>query len=758
MLNGANIYRRLLDTYNQADRKYNSGLFDFKADTFSHRLQLDDKVLKEIIGGLYYPKSPYEFSVIGPEILGNVYEQFLGKVIRLTPTHQAKVEEKPEVKKAGGVYYTPGFVVGYIVKNTVGRWLEGKKPKQVEALKVLDPACGSGTFLLGAYQLLLDWHLDWYVKDGPEKYAKGKTPALMPARGGGWRLTTSERKRILLNNIFGVDIDRQAVEVTKLSLLLKVLEGENEETLRTLNLFGERALPSLEGNVKCGNSLIGPDFYAGHTGDIFGEEDIRRVNAFDWKAEFSDVMKAGGFDCVVGNPPYIRIQTMQEFAPETIPYYGEKFASAEIGGYDIYILFVEKGLSFLNKTGRLGFILPHKFFQAQYGERLRGLISKGKHLEHVVHFGDQQVFAGATTYTNLMFLDKDGAESCRYVKVDNLDAWKNEGKAEGIEVVSDKITSAEWNFVVGASAGLFERLNEMPIKLGDVTERIFQGLVTGADPVYILNNSDDGKYFSEAVQKECVLETELMHPLCKGSVNIRRYRIEKPTKSILFPYKIIEGKAVLLSTQELQKNFPLAWKYLGENKVRLQSREHGKWKHDKWYAFGRSQNLSEMEQTKILTPSIANKSSFTLDNTDFYYFVGSGGGGGGGYGITLKQGEQMSYGYLLGLLNSNLLDIFLKSFSSRFSGGYYAYNRQYIERLPIRQIDFSNKQDAARHDRMVSLVTRMLDLNKKTADASLPADKEMYKRQIDATDREIDNLVYELYGLTDEEIAIVENG
>jgi hypothetical protein len=301
-------------------------------------------------------------------------------------------------------------------------------------------------------------------------------------------------------------------------------------------------------------------------------------------------------------------------------------------------------------------------------------------------------------------------------------------------------------------------LARMPNKLGDVADRIFQGLVTGADPVFILLDRGKGRYFSEATQEVHRIESVLMHPLCKGSVNLRRYHVSNPTKSILFPYKLIEGKAELLSVKELQAKFPHAWGYLKANRRVLESRERGKWKNDRWYAFGRSQNLSEMEQKKILTPSIANSASFTLDNQDFYYFVGSGGGGGGGYGVTLKQGQQIAYQYVLGLLNSKLLDFFLKSFSSRFSGGYYAYNRQYIEQLPICPIDFSDHADEERHNKMMALVDSMLGLHKQLAAAKSNAQVGIVQRQIHATDRQIDHLAYQLYGLSEEEVALIENG
>ncbi|BBL62009.1 N-6 DNA methylase [Methanobrevibacter arboriphilus] len=158
ILEKPNIYAEFGKLCIKADAKYNSGLFHFKeeknisqpADTFTLKLKIDNSVFKEIIKNLYYPLSPYEFSVLSPEILGNVYEQFLGKIIRLTPSHQAKIEEKPEVKKAGGVYYTPQYIVDYIVENTVGKICKGKTPKKVSKIRILDPACGSGSFLLGA--------------------------------------------------------------------------------------------------------------------------------------------------------------------------------------------------------------------------------------------------------------------------------------------------------------------------------------------------------------------------------------------------------------------------------------------------------------------------------------------------------------------------------------------------------------------------------------------------------------------------------
>ena len=289
---GKDIYQDLLALFKSADKKYNSGLFHFSdekhqtspADTLTPTLKIDDKVLKEILAGLYHP-SPYAFKYIPADILGQVYERFLGKVIRLTAGHQAKVEEKPEVRKAGGVYYTPTYIVEYIVKNTLGELLAGQTPETQAArpLRVLDPACGSGSFLLGAYQYLLDWYLEWYAQNEPAHHARGKNPAVVEAQGG-WQLTMEKKKEILLAHIFGVDIDQQAVEVTKLSLLLKVVENPGQ-----LSLLDERILPDLGRNIQCGNSLIGPDYYNGRQMPLLGDEELYRVNPFDWQAAFPQV-------------------------------------------------------------------------------------------------------------------------------------------------------------------------------------------------------------------------------------------------------------------------------------------------------------------------------------------------------------------------------------------------------------------------------------------------------------------------------------
>ncbi|MFA5865254.1 MAG: N-6 DNA methylase [Phycisphaerae bacterium] len=763
LLNGSEVYPRMTQLFHRADERYNSGLFHFSPEKDRHEtpdeltlsLIIDDKILKDILRALYYPESPYEFSVLPADILGQVYEQFLGKVIRLTDGHQAKVEDKPEVKKAGGVYYTPTYIVEYIVKNTVGKLLEGKTPKQALKLRILDPACGSGSFLIGAYQYLLNWYRDWYFTDGVEKWSKGKSPVLYQGHGGEWRLTTTERKRILLNNIFGVDIDTQAVEVTKLSLLLKVLEGESQQTIMNqLRFFHERALPDLGNNIKCGNSLIGPDFNQGQQMTLFDEEELYRINAFDWNKEFAPIMKDGGFDAVIGNPPYIRIQMMKEWAPVEVEFYKKQYSAAAKGNYDIYVVFVEKGLSLLSKTGRLGLILPHKFFNSQYGEPLREIVAKGNHLDEIVHFGHQQVFVGATTYTCLLFLNKEGTNQCKFVKVDDLDSWAT--AKQGIEglIQASSVGSAEWNFTAGPHSALVSRLSKISTKLGEVAD-IFVGLQTSADDVFIMDLREETpktlKLYSKSLETEWVFENELLFPLVSGT-DVNRYVALPERQYILFPYKVNDEFVELIDFNTISKVSPQTAAYLIKNKKTLEDRERSKAKGPRWYGYIYLKNMRRQAIEKICVPRLVEtlcaaldeKGNHFLDNVD----VG---------GITLKaEYEQHGLKYLLGLLNSKLLRWYFPFVSAPFRGGWWSANKQFLSQLPIRTIKFSDSVDNSHHNRITEWVERMLLLNKRLADAKTDQEKTVLQRQIETTDREIDQLVYELYGLTEEEVKIVE--
>ncbi len=751
------LYRYVVDKFRYLDPQYNGELFE---KHFSEELLVDDKPLRDFMESLYYPKSPYQFNVVGVEMLGTIYERFLGSTIRLTKTHRAVVEEKPEVRKAGGVYYTPKYIVDYIVENTVGELLKKcKTPAAVAKLKILDPACGSGSFLLGAFQRLIDWHED-YFNANPDKIGKGLAAACWhDAEEGKYRLTARYKGQILVNNLFGVDIDPQACEVTRMSLYLKILESVNVQFLMKTAL-----LPQLDNNIKCGNSLIGSDYWdfvREKQRELFErtEKEERRVNPFDWEVEFEEIMQNGGFDAVIGNPPYIRSIALKEVAPLSWAAYRKVYKSASEKEWDIYLCFVEKGLTVLSATGKLSYIIPNKFVNSQVGANLRTIISEGRHLEALVHFGAFQVFAGATNYTCLLFLTKqpnDKATIWRFTgelkrRGDNCPLPEESQPSWVIsEQENARLGAAPW--VITTSGKSVDLKKYGSLVLRDIAD-VFQGTGTRADSVFCVRLKwKTGRLltaFSYALDKELHLETALLHRVFRGK-DIGRYTAKGVSSGLLLPYERIEGKYVLIKEAKLRDMYPKAFAYLRECKPILDAREDGRFKGKGWYCFGRPQNLNRFETAeKIVCPDVVDKGSCYLDRGGFWLLDTT-------YGIKLKEGIPFDLRYLVGILNSPLLTRFLKETGTPLRGGYFRMKTAYLNPFPIRAIDFNDKADVKRHDKMVALVEEMLELHKRLAAAKSDADKKRIQRAVDATDRRIDALVYELYALTDEEIRTVE--
>jgi hypothetical protein len=496
----------------------------------------------------------------------------------------------------------------------------------------------------------------------------------------------------------------------------------------------------------------------GIQGGLFAPDDEvkARINPFDWNSKttgFGEIMESGGFDAVIGNPPYVRIQTLSR---EQVDYFNRQYQSAT-GNYDIYALFVEKALDLLKETGIHGYIMPHKFFQASYGEGLRKLIAESKALTEIVNFRDNQIFENASTYTCLLFLSKNKAQKFKYAEIREftkpveqlntiLTSDALSGEAMRAEYISKKQATPEsWNFHFESSGNLIEKIEQNTRPLEELTDRIFQGLKTSADKIYIMDVVKRKKNMimvrSKELDKEAELEAGPLKPLIKGG-QMRRYLVEETQKVILFPYENGE----LISKKDFQEKYPLCWAYLNENKKYLENREDGKMKGDHWYAYGRTQALEVVSLPKIITPDIAPSASYCFDEKGSYYFSG---GAAGGYGILAKKGVDSKY--LLAILNSKLIDWYHHQFSTTFRGGYFSYESRFIKQLPIRIIDFENPFEEAAHDKLVSLVERMLDLHKKKAALPPSAEREKIEREIAVTDEKIDDVVYGLYGVTESE-------
>jgi type I restriction-modification system DNA methylase subunit len=758
------LYSALAGQFREFDARFNGYLY--KAH-FSEGLAVSAELLADFIRSLYPPEGPYRFDAIGDDLLGIIYERFLGSSITV---ERGIVEagEKPEVRHAGGVYYTPRFVVDTIIRRAVAPKVEGKTPSQVLDVRILDPACGSGSFLIAAYQYLVDYCCR-HVADHPES---AEAPASPRARSrtrkiavqnaeGQWLLTPDFKAELLTSCIHGVDLDAQAVEVTIMSLYLKTLEnmpgGWQKELLE------HRLLPPLDNNIRCGNSLLSKadfdDYWDRKNGSLFSrDEDVTfRMNAFDWSSEthgFGRLFAVRhGFDGIIGNPPYIRVQELNRWAPEECEFYKRRYKSAAKGNYDIYVVFIERALELLADDGLLGFISPHKFWQAAYGEGIRKIIAEGRHLRSVIDFTDQQVFPGATTYTAIHVLSKNAnRDGVRLARVFDLTDGETQCQAlegrrtvEGVARFSAPYPSSSeaFVFVDAACADVLRKMRESGPPLGEAASAIFVGLQTSADDVFILDRSER-RYRSAALASPVDLESGLLHPLLKGAVHVRRWLPDATEQVVLFPYESVSGKWRLIDAEKLARKWPKTWDYLTRCRKRLARRERGSFEGDGWYGYVYPKNLARMNVPKILTPSLGRRSEFCLDSTGEFFFVGSGGGGGGGYGIAVPA--ELSAHYLLGALNSRLVDWFVKQITTRFHSGWYAYNKQFIEQIPVKLPETTQERKLA--GQIAERVERIIEV-KKQLQKGVAGDRavERLEREIEAHERQIDERVCRLYGV-----------
>jgi len=705
------------EVFAKLNRVYNGSIFAPKPELES--IHISNKVLKNVLSDLLPENSRYNFKQLPVEVLGTIYEQFLGKVIETTEK-RVSVEYKPEVRKAGGVYYTPQYIVEYIVENTVGEKLkECKSVEDVFAIKICDPACGSGSFLLGAYDRLVRWCTDHYTKTIKPGAAISKKNAehVYIDEDGQLRLTSKLRRELLKNCIFGVDIDNQAVEVAITSLSLKALEGtRHDELYAEVDLFHETVLPKLEDNIKCGNSLIGMDIFDGKL--EFSKDEEKKLNPFDWERNFPGVFgrlgtadKTGhsatdrsssdlqsksyrddrsGFDCVIGNPPYGNI-----FNEYLMLYYKKKYLNTE-GRFENYELFIENGLALLNNSEALfSYIIPNTLLTNLYSGKLRNWLQKKFNIIKVVNF-KMDVFADPTVHTMILVLKKTLRPFFDTKIFNNISSVVELGKDIYFSLNQTSLSDKEngpWDiFITPDKRIIIEKMNVTAMPLTDVCW-IRQCIKTGDDKKYVIRS-----------------EIEMDEPW-------------KPS---------LQGKSInRYSTFE--KNIYI---------------KYGNWLARNW------QNKSFYETPKICVRETSPRITATLDLENRYLLSSL-------YSVYPRDNfNHFSLNYLLGIINSTLAQFFIKliAFDST-EGAFTKIRTNQFGRLPIHILDHSNSLDMQKHDQLVTLVDTMLSLHKELHQPDAPLTEQQQnqlKDRIAYTDRQIDQLVYQLYGLTEEEIAIVE--
>jgi len=752
-LPAANAFDALMEELRRADAFYNSGLFRLLDDA-PLGVRISDDVLSGIINELYYPQSPYTFAVVETEVLGQIYEQFLGEVISVNAQGAVEIVSKPEVRESGGVFPTPRYVVDAIVERAMLPAIAGKSPAQLEGFAVADICCGSGVFLLSVFEFLLDHYLAWYQANDRAQHVGVR---MYEAAAGEWRLTFDEKRRILLAHVRGVDIDTNAVEVARFSLLLKLIEDESGDNLRHyVQRTGNRALPPLDSALKSGNSLVSrPEWVAAR--GAFPAMLLTKINPFSWDIEFPAEHAQGGFDVIVGNPPYIRIQAMAAYSPEEAAFYqspGSPYTTARQDNFDKYALFVERSLSLIKPNGRLGVIIPHKFMVIQAGRALRRVVTQGQAVQAITHFGVQQVFGRqATNYTCLITLDRRGCAEVAFESVQSLDAWRLGTPGQQSVIPAAQLTEDPWRFADANTRAVLDRVKAACNReLGEAAE-IFVGVQTSADPIYIF------KPVAETADtmtlrwggRDWPIERGILKP-CLYDASLHPYSRAEANACMIFPYEIVQRRdraaARLLQPDEMARLYPLCLGYLTARRAELEKRNivGGAAAERQFYQYGRSQSLTKFDSPKIILPILSLEARYAYDEDNIMM---TGGGNGPYYMIRPCEGAPETNYFLLAVLHHPLSEALVRTYTSSFRGGYYSHGKQFIEHLPIPPAT-----DAERGD-IEQLVGDLIDANEAARAAKTPHQRTLHERNAHALRDQVEKKVSALFGLSTAELDLV---
>ncbi len=649
--NPPNIYKELKKIFRKFNEDCNSKLFgeSYKDEHEADRIEISNNVIIKVIEGMYKPSErtvEYNFAVIDADILGNIYEKYLGYILK-----KRKIVEGQTHRKEQGIYYTPTYIVDYIVRNTIGEVLKDKNVNP-ESIKVLDPACGSGSFLLKAFDYLNDY---WEKREGKTRQAKLDTEGIF-----------TRKTHIMKNNIFGVDLDPKAVEIAQLNLLLKLAEKKHR-------------LPTLRNNLKIGNSLV-------------NDEGLSK-KAFNWEREFQEIIEDGGFDVVIGNPPYINaIQLTKTVGEKVKSYWKEQYYSAK-GTYDIYVLFFEQALKLCKKGGFVSFITPNKYLSSPYGVALREYIAKNYRLVKVVDLSKVRVFDDPSVYPIITIIQKIKPKK-EYTIITEKILSENMNNKKVYHISSENLTTLPdyiWGIILSNNVTLIEKIFSVSKPLEEIS--IVQATSTASEA------DEYSKYIDENI---------------KGIPIINTGTIDRYSTTYGMTKLMNKGKKMSKPVLDISK--------IGDKRRNL------------------------YKSPKIILSKLALRIEGFLDSNGNYASINT--------NCIHTPQKEYEIEYLCGVINSKLISfVYSELFSGlRMSGGYFQFQAPQIRILPIAPAS-KEKQNkiSSLVKRMVSLSKEFNELGNKKLDENLKLEENIRR-----TDKEIDEIVYEIYGITKEEREIIE--
>lgn len=680
-----------------ADKRYNSGIF--KERNIIN--ELDKNILKNIITDLYYPNSPYDFTVISSNILGEIYEVFISETLIVKNNEVILQAKKENLNRA--IVTTPYDVVKFMVSKSLEKFTNKKSPEEIKKLRIADIACGSGIFLTEVLDYLINYCQDWYEKN--KKYDN-----LEETYTNTYKLTYKEKKEILTNCLYGVDIDYQAVEVAKFSLLLKVLENETEETV----INEKPVLPSLDSNIVNGNSLIDLEMIEDATTD-----ELINIRPFS----FNDINGGNKFDLIIGNPPYVKTEDMIKLQDKKeVQAYKSKYYVA-YKQFDKYFLFIQRAVDLVKDDGTVCYIVPNKFINNVAGEKIRELISENKYLKMFIDFNYQQVFKDKTIYSSIILLNKSKEENFEYSYINSYEEWIINNKSNiYTEISCNEIDKNPW--ILSMDLEKMKELKKLfnnSIRLSEIA-RPFNGVQTSLNRIYVIKGKEilgenENYIIINKNGKKYNIEKEVLkmyfQPINKVEKNVNSFDPLVTDKYIIFPYdkngELIDInlsqysgiKEYLLDNYDLIVPKQISGKSTGRDVPNANE--------NNWYQFGRVQAINEFNnEEKLIVGVMSKEPMFMYDNENL---VIQSGGTAGYCGIKMKENNKYDLFFLQAYLSHPIISDVMEKMGSDFEGGFYSRGTQVLEKLPIINVDFENEKERALYDKIVEKTKKIYELN-----------------------------------------------
>ena len=718
------VYQKLIETikdetrvkeelnqlFIDVDSKYNSGLFNRKYIIFD----LDNEIIVDIIKDLYYPQSPYVFNLIEASLLGHIYEMFLVKHLIINNEGHIELKAKKENENRS-VVTTPVEIVKYMTTKSLHPLIEGKTPSEIMKLRIADIASGSGVFLVEAFEQLVSYITEWYLENEKEH--------VIHMGGDNYKIPFEEKRKLLENCIYGIDIDPHAVEVSKFSLLLKLLDGENEPTVLGLTPI----LPDLSTNILIGNSLIDTEMMTKYKAN----DQLEEIIPFDW----SSINNGEYFHLIIGNPPYVKSEDMKALLSDKEVNIFKKHYSSSYRQFDKYFVFIERALEYLVQGGMLSYIVPNKFSKNKAGTKLRKLLTDNSYVYEFVDFGSAQIFEDKTIYSSVLFLKNEENAEFTFREVDDLKQWwvTKDDSSNTLRLSSSLLTESPW--VLVADLEIAQKLNNLytnSVSLKEIAVP-FVGIQTSAEGIKVngskktpaywfrdseISNEDNYTFTIKRFDEEFIIEKEILKRNFKPTTKVEKgnssYDVCVTNKWIIFPYDI-DGNLIPMSV--MKSDYPNTLKYLEFIYDAIEPKQFGNGGRrdvpqatlDTWYRYGRSQSFKNFWGTdKLIVGVMSKEPMFMRDKNSFVIASGDTAGFGG---IKVLEGSPYSLEFIQAYLTHPLIETVFSIVGSDFDKGFYARGKSVLDMIPVKKIDFDNSVEKRRHDDIVDKTNEIYAIN-----------------------------------------------